>query len=308
MLRIPPVVIRPLAVLVLLLTAATPALAAPKVVATIKPLHALLAMVTGTLAETNLLIDDAQSPHGYRLRPSQMRQLARADVVFYIDRRFETFLPDALAALDKPGAGQAMSQLPRVTLKALRAGGPWADDGDGDEDPDFDAHLWLDPENARAIVAAMADTLARLDPAQAAGYRRNAAAADRRIAALTDRLQRRLAPLGQVPFMVYHDAYQYFEARFGLNATGAVTAAPDRRPGARRIAALRRQIDATGLQCIFSEPQFRPGPAAALARDAGLRLESLDPVGVDLTPGADLYLTLLDRLATTLEGCLGTNR
>ncbi len=299
---------------VLLLLAASPVqAAAPEVVVSIKPLHSLVAGVMAGVAEPQLLVPGAASPHAYALRPSDARRLEGARLVFWVGPVLESFLVKPLAALAHRAEIVEADRLPEVTLLAARGGGAWEQDADHDHDRDpadgaaarADGHLWLDPANARAIVRAAAARLAALDPANAARYGENGRALEARLMALDEELAARLHPVRGLPFVVFHDAYHYLEARYGLVAIGSITVSPDRPPGARRVERIREKIVATQARCVFSEPQFSPALAETLTEGAGARTAVLDPEGAALAPGPELYPTLMRRLAESLVGCLG---
>ena len=167
-----------------------------------------------------------------------------------------------------------------------------------------DPHLWLDPRIGRAIVALAAERLSALDPANAAVYATNAAAATEALSALEADLADTLAPVRDVPFVVAHDSFQYFEARFGLAARGAVADSDADAPGAARLAVLRDALADGRAVCLFAEPVGEDAAARMLARDAGIGLGLLDPLGVDIAPGPGHYPALLRRLAEGITACL----
>lgn len=268
----------------------------PEVVVTVKPVHALVAGVMANLGEPVLLIAGAQSPHAYALRPSDARALARARLIFRVGPELEGFLDRPLAALGARARIVQLMDIPGIDLLTLR---------EADEHGGRDPHIWLDPDNARAIVAAAAAVLAEIDPANRRAYAANAARMESRITSLDKEVEAVLAPVRERPYLTAHDAYRYFERHYGLNAVGAVAVAPERQPGARRIAALRRAIEQSGARCLFSEPQFEPAVAFALAADTGLRLAELDPLGAALTPGPDAWFALMREIANALARCLG---
>ncbi len=292
-----------------------PAQAAPQVVASIKPVHSLVASVTRGVSEPRLLIPAGASPHTYSLRPSDVAALHDAGLVVWIGGNAETLLAPTIASL----ADTPVLELGRIEDMALlpaRRGGAWekrghAHDHDGDhgQGPEhaeqaMDTHLWLDPDNARAILEAVAERLAALDPGNAERYRANAAAAGERLDALEARLEQRLAPVRERPFIVFHDAYHYFEAHFGLNGVGSIMVSPDQPPGARRMLEMREAIRERGAVCVFREPQFRPGLVDTLVEGTDARVGTLDPLGADLPAGPDAYFRLLDRLGDALADCL----
>lgn len=300
----------------------TAAPAAPDVVASIKPVHGLVAGVMAGVGEPALLVRGAASPHGYAMRPSDARRLAEAEVVFWIGPPLETFLAGALAALDPRPRIVALWRAPGLDVLAVRPAGVFGAAGDDgapapasppgesptgghDHDGAVDPHVWLDPGNARAIVRTAAAALAAADPAHGAAYRANAARLEARIAALDAELAAMLAPVRDVPYVVHHDAYQYLERHYGLAAVGALSAGPERPPGARRVRELREAIRATGARCVFTEPQFTPALARSLAADTGARLGALDPLGAALPAGPEFYFALMRDLGRSLVDCLG---
>lgn len=281
--------------------------AGPKVVASIPPLHSLVAAVAEGVTEPHLLVRGGTSPHAYALRPSDMRALAEADVVFWIGPQLESFLPKPLGSAKVHSV--AVTELDGVQLLASAdEGGPAHADERAhghDHDEDIDPHVWLDPANAAAAVQAVAATLERLDPGNAARYRANRQRTLDRLTNLEQEMRRQLAPVQATPYVVFHDGYRYLESRLGLNGVGAVTLSPERRPGARRIAEIRDTVRALRARCVFAEPQFRPALVKVVLEDTGARYGVLDPLGSDLEPGPDLYFRLMENLATSMHDCLG---
>lgn len=167
-----------------------------------------------------------------------------------------------------------------------------------------DPHAWLDPQNAKVWLAAIARALADADPENAATYRQNAAAGQAEIDALSTELTADLAGVRDEPFIVFHDAYHYFEHRFGVEAAGAIALADATAPGPARVAAVRQAIAATGAACVFAEPQFPAELIATVTEGSPARAATLDPIGASLPPGPALYPQLLRDLAAALRACL----
>jgi zinc transport system substrate-binding protein len=167
-----------------------------------------------------------------------------------------------------------------------------------------DPHVWLDPANAVVIANAAATALAEADPENAALYQANAVAFAEEMNAQTAGIAALLAGVGPANYLVFHDAYQYFEARFGLAPAGAVSASDAADPGARRVAALRETVRDRDVGCIFAEPQFPPALLETVAEGTGARAATLDPLGAALQPGPDLYPALLAGMAESLATCL----
>ena len=279
---------------------------APRVAASIKPLQSLAAQVMQGVGTPEVIVHGAGSPHTYAMRPSEERELTRADVVFWIGPAFERFLVKPVAGL--AARTVAMLDAPGVTVLAARRGGMW-DSAGHEEDvhldsaTDADPHLFLDPRNAQAIVRAMAATLRDADPAHAAAYGANADAAVARLQALDRELAAELAPVQKIPYVVFHDGYQYLERRYGLNAVGAVVVSPERPPGARRLAEIRDKIQSLHAACVFAEPQFDSALVRTVAEGTA-RVGVLDALGSDLKPGPDAYGEMMRGLGRALVSCL----
>ena len=313
----------------LLAVACSPATAAPKVVASIVPIHSLIAGVMQGVAEPTLLVPVGASPHTYALRPSDARTLQAAEIIFWVGEHLENFLEKPLETLAAKAKVIEVSSIPGMTLWPTREGGVFepeeeahADEKkDGKEEEhhteehaeaghahgDTDAHVWLDPDNARLIVAAAVANLSATDPANAAKYADNGRAMDARLAALDAGIKKRLTPVQDRAYIVFHDAYQYFERHFGTRIAGSITVSPDQAPGARRLSELHEKIRTASAVCVFREPQFPAPVVDTLLRGTGAKAGVLDPEGADLNPGPGAYFTLVERIADSLVGCLKPN-
>ncbi len=174
----------------------------------------------------------------------------------------------------------------------------------GHDHSGIDGHLWLDPHNAIVLTEQAAAHLAAIDPDNAQQYRTNADAQVGRLEALIDELDEGLVAARERPYLVFHDAYQYFEQRFDLAAAGSVTIDPERPPGARRIRELQQRVGAGDIACVFAEPQFEPRVIEVITEATDIPVGELDPLGARIEPGPDAYFTLLRNLATDLDACL----
>ncbi len=283
-----------------LVLAASPVVAAPKVVATIAPIHSLVASVMTGVAAPSLLLPGGASPHSYALKPSDARRLAAAELIVAVGPTLESFLDKSLTHLARNARIVTLTRDVGIDLLATTAGRPARAADPAGANP----HIWLDPANAVRIVDHLAAVLGEIDPANAARYRSNRASTIARLTTLDRSLERSLAEVRAIPFMVAHDAYVYLVSRYRLNMVGAFRVTPERAPGARRLARLRARMKRLGVRCVFGEPQFASRTAAASARRAGVRLAVLDPLGLDIAPGPGAYESLMRRLAAALAGCL----
>jgi len=301
---------------------------APKVVVSLKPLHSIVAGVMRGVAMPALLVSSAQSPHGYALRPSQARLLQQADAVFWVGPELERFLVKPVKYLSKNAKivrlGAAVPLLPFRKHALWQAAGDHAGHaghghktahghdaahghkaahGHGTRDP----HFWLDPLLTHTIVPVIERSLTAIDPANADRYRANARQLEERLQRLHEELDARLAPVRQAPYLVFHDAYQYLEVRYRLASQGTVTLDPERRPGARHLAEIRRKVAQDRVKCLFQEPQFKPSTIAVVMEATAVGLGELDPLGVAQKPGPDAYFKTLEALAENLTKCLGNS-
>ena len=175
------------------------------------------------------------------------------------------------------------------------------DDHEGHNHGEYDAHIWLDPINAKVILFEMSKHLIELDAKNESVYRDNLSKAYNEIDKLTKDVT---AELDQsVASIVFHDAYQYFEKRFNVNILGAFTVNIDVMPGAEQLAEIREIIEHDKVSCVFSEPQFNPDIIKAVAKDMNIKTGVIDPLGATLDSGKDLYFKLIRNMSASFKGC-----
>ncbi|MTH95121.1 zinc ABC transporter substrate-binding protein [Roseibium sp. RKSG952] len=168
----------------------------------------------------------------------------------------------------------------------------------------IDAHIWLDPENGRAMARDIAHHLSEIDPDHAQVYAANLAALDAELASVNGKVAETLRPVRGKPFVVFHDAYQYFEKRYDFPAAGSITLSPEVSPGADRISEIRHKIEDLDVRCVFAEPQFEPKLVRVVIEGTNAHMATLDPLGSRLTAGPGLYAELIEGTATTIADCL----
>lgn len=298
-----------LAASTLLLTSNT-AYAEIKVVTSIKPVHSLVSTVMEGVGTPDLIVTGAGSPHNYALKPSQASQLERADIVFWIGHEFEAFLEKPVATIAKKAKSVELIDTPELRKLEQREGGAFQPHGhkeEGDHDHDhkeLNLHFWLDPENAKLLTVTIANTLAAADPGNTDQYQTNSTAMLDRLDALIKETSVELAPVQGGSFIVFHDAYQYFETRFGLAATGSITVNPEVMPGAERVREIQGKLRKNNVQCVFSEPQFEPKLIEVVTEGTQTKSGLLDPLGATLEDGPDLYFNLIRNMARSFRECL----
>lgn len=277
---------------------------APAVVVSIKPIHSLVAAVMEGVGEPRLLVKGSSSPHSYALRPSDARAIAGAQLVVWVGEELESFLEKPLATLGGGAVRLKLTDALKEHLLPVRSGGAWEEHGHDEKHGAPDPHFWLDPARAASFVDLLVPLLGRIDPAHSQRYRDNGERLKERLDSLRENLQRKVEPVKEVPYVVFHDAYRYFEQAYGLDAVGSITIGPERRPGARRIFEVREKIKALNARCVFSEPQFEPRLVATVIEGTGAEKGVLDPLGAGLPAGPETYFLLMNALADNLVACL----
>ncbi len=304
----------------ILLLAVSNAHAEPKVVASIKPVHSLVSAVMKGVGKPDLIVTGAGSPHGFALKPSQATLLENAELIFWIGHEFEAFLEKPVATIGEKAVSIELVDTPDLRMLAQREGGAFEEHdetphtGDGleedhkikldDHREEFNFHFWLDPENAKILTTWIATTLGAADPENASRYEANAKTTRNNLDALINETSAMLAPVQGRPFIVFHDAYQYFESRFNLAAAGSITVNPEVVPGAERVQEIKSKLSRSKALCVFSEPQFAPKVIAVVTEGTHAKSGVLDPLGATLEDGPDLYFNLIRNLAKSMRDCL----
>ncbi|MDA5095236.1 zinc ABC transporter substrate-binding protein [Aliiroseovarius sp. KMU-50] len=291
----------------------SPSLAeSPNVVTDIAPIHSIVAQVMEGVGTPDLILPPGASPHGYAMRPSEAAALENADLVVWVGLELTPWLEKPLRTISANTSQLALLEhkdTMRLTNRetALFAPEEHEDEHDHDahnhSDGATDPHVWLDPENARIWLDVIAEALSNLDPANAQAYQDNAARAEAKLTRQIDEIRTQLARLKDTPYIVFHDAYQYFEARFDLAATGAISMSDATRPSPARIAELKTAIKQADIRCALTEPQFNSSLFETVFEDTKASIRVIDPLGTKLTPGTTLYGDLINDMARGLTSC-----
>lgn len=301
----------PLAFITTLLS--SPAIAeVPKVVTDLPAVQSLAAQVMAGVGTPVILLDKGSDAHHFQLKPSQAKALSQADLVFWIGPEMTPWLERAIEGIGLSGENVELIETEgthtRMFDEAHHHEGEAEHaeaDSDGHMHEGLDPHAWLDPANARLWVGVMADELAKADPEHAATYTENAAAARASIDATEAKVRAILAPVGDAPVVVFHQAYGYFADAFEVNVAGAIALGDAAAPGAARLAAIQQKLTDEGVVCIFPEPQHDPAWVATVVGDSGVRIGApLDPSGTTLTYGPGLYDALLSGIAQNIADCV----
>jgi len=320
------------------LTIFVPANAEIKVVTSIKPIHSLASYLMDGVAKPDLIVDGYSSPHNFALKPSHAKMLQDADLIFWVGEDLENFLEKPLKSVAKKAEKIELMEIKGLTKLKFRERNIFEEHDHGHKEDDhddhakkeddhddhghddehkedghddhgheghahgeYDPHIWLDPMNAKVILSEMAEHLIENDQENEAKYKANLKKAHKDLDKLTKKVKSELNK--DFKSIVFHDAYQYFEERFGINILGAFTVNTDVMPGAEQLAEIREIIEHDKVSCVFSEPQFNPDIIKAVAKDTNVATGVIDPLGATLNPGKDLYFDLIGNMSKSFKGC-----
>ena len=284
------------------------------VVASLKPLGFIASAIADGVTDTQVLLPDGASEHDYSLRPSDVKRLQGADLVVWIGPEMEAFMEKSVKNI--PNAKQVTIAQLNDVKPLLMKGADDDDDDHGHSDTggeksdehhhhgDYNMHLWLSPEIARASAVAIHEKLVELMPQSRAKLDANLKDFEAQLASTETQVGNELAPLKGKGYFVFHDAYGYFEKQFGLTPLGHFTVNPEIQPGAQRLHEIRTQLVEQKATCVFAEPQFRPAVVEAVARGTTVRMGTLDPLGTNIKLGKTSYSAFLNQLANQYASCL----
>ena len=310
-----------------------------KVVASIKPVHSLVSYVMDGVGRPDLIVDGYNSPHGFSLKPSHAKIIENADLIIWVGEDLEAFLEKPLNTIAKKAVNVEIMELKSIKKLKFREKNVFEDHDDhghkekkhddhghghkekkhddhghghkekkhddhgheGHAHGEHDPHVWLDPMNAKVIIKEIEKQLIKLDPNNSSKYKANSKKAQSELDNLTKNIKRDLK--GNLRFVVFHDAYQYFENRFGIKVLGALTVNPDVLPGAEQLSEIREVIEHEKVNCLFAEPQFNPAIIKSIAKDTKIKTGVLDPLGATLDKGKSMYMDLLKEISNSFKGC-----
>jgi zinc transport system substrate-binding protein len=287
-----------------LLFSTSSSFAEANVITTIKPLHAVASAVMQGAGKPKLLLSGTSSPHTYSFTPRDAQAMQDADIVFWIGPGLETFLVKPLETLGQKAWADPLISAKGVETLGAREEHDHGHDHGEEGHAEKDAHVWLDPRNAAALADAMAEALSKTDPANATLFKNNATTLKARLQTLESEVAAELPANKSQPIVVTHDAYQYFEKRFGLPASFTLSVNPENPPGAKALRKIRDELKQQKANCVFSEPQFDTKLVATVTEGLDVKVGEIDPLGAAIPEGPDMYFTLLKDIAKNWKSCL----
>ena len=294
-----------------------------KVVTSIKPIHSITSYIMDGVGSPDLLVDGYNSPHNFQLKPSHAKMLQNADLVIFVGEGIEEFLEKPLESIAKDAKKFALLEQSGFKKLKFREKNIFEEHDDHDDHDkkakkkddhddhghddqghghgEYDPHIWLDPINAKAMIKKITKLLSKMDKENSSTYKSNSKKAIKEIDMMVKEIKSEMNK--DLKFVVFHDAYQYFENRFDISVLGALTVNTDVLPGAEQLSEIREVIEHENVNCIFSEPQFNPDIINAIAMDTNVKTGVLDPLGATLEPGKDLYFDLIRNISKSFKGC-----
>ena len=287
-----------------------------KVVVSIKPFHSLVSTVMQGVSEPALLIIGNNSPHTYSLRPSAAVKLQKAHLVFWGGENLEGFLAKPIHSLAAGARVVSFEDMPGLILRPFRLVKEWQEldpESENDQDhlkkqeihrfPGNDPHIWLDPLNAQKITQNLVQILSEFDPENAQTFHSNGKKTILRLSNLNIQLETKMSSVSSKSYIVFHDAYQYFEKRYQLNPIASVTVSSDHSASVGRLIDIRNKIKNNNVLCIFTEPQFPTKLVQTVTSGTAVKKGILDPIGISISPGPEMYFTLLNNISHSISTC-----
>lgn len=297
-----------------------------KILVSIKPLYSLVLGLTKNVpkVQTELLLPPSQSPHTFHLKPSDVEKIVESDLVIWVGPELENFLINPLTNLKKKNQLITLFETAAVQRLNVREDAQWQphshaheghnhEHGDDEHEHDhahsnMDGHIWLNTQNAKQIVSTVSKALQKRDPMHRSIYVKNTNRLLKDLDKLHAEIKRNLHGTQNKPFLVFHDAYQYFEKEFGLKGSGSITLNPQIPLSAKRLKTLQTSIEKQKIRCIFSEPEFSQNLVQKLVSNTNIKSFELDPLGarIIMQPGEEeaFYFDLMRGLGHSFKACL----
>lgn len=282
----------------------------PSIVVSIKPLHSIVTQITQGISQPELLLEQEVSAHHFQLKPSQKKKLIHADIFIYSSEQIESFATKQkqsvtdtrFIALEEI---KGLDILPARNLHQHLQHGDHADQAPASSHS-VDGHIWLSIANVIKISGYLTRQLIEADPEHQTRYTQNLLNFTARLQQLKTDNKQLLSKYSSASFLVYHDAYQYFEIENNLQGAHFITTSPDVSPGIKRVKYLQQLIRFEDIHCVFYEPPNIPPLMKTITEKQSVKLVSLDPLGLELPAGADHYINLMSQTARSVYDCLST--
>lgn len=271
---------------------------AVNITVSIPPLAGIIAPLLDENDQISVILKPGASPHGFQLKPSDLRGLQSSDLIVWVGSPVDSWMQKTITNLDK--ANVNLAKISGIETYPVRKGGLWEahhhhhelgeeDDQEGHENHEshsakellsIDGHLWMSYKNSLLLVRAVSKQLQQLKPNQTDQIKQTTQAWLNKLQQTHAAIQQQLSVIKNEPYMVLHDAYQYFEKQYGLNGIGSIQLNPSITPSLKRVAKIRVKIKQGAVKCVFKEPQFPEKRVLAVTKGLDVQVGSLDPMGI----------------------------
>ena len=297
--------LKPLITLISSIVIATPAMTKPlHIVTDIAPIYSLVAQITGTTENLTLLLNSGASPHDFALKPSQAKALQKADIVIFTGLELTPWLEKPLLTLAAISTQISLLNAPKTVQHDMRESNVFGAEDDHDHGHDqIDPHAWMDPQNAIIWLDHIAQQLGSQDTENKELYQINSKRAQLEIKEIEQQVMQQLSNHVDDKIIFFHDAYQYFEHRFNLNAVGVVTLADDAKVTPTQLKSVEKMFDDHNVRCVLTEQSTEADWVNTMAGHQVAQAH-LDPLGSGIEVNEAFYGNLIKKTADQIISCL----
>lgn len=270
-----------------------------KVITTIKPLAFIVAAITENVDETDYILPDGASPHDYLITPKDLLKMKDADLIIWVGPELEGFMNPVLNKLSHNNIIE-LSAKPEIQHQLKLA----VEHEHEHEHGEFDMHIWLSPDIMNEAAKLIHAKLVELYPEEEQLLNDNLIKFQQKLKETKENIAKNLNSIENKPYFVFHNAYHYFESEFHLNNVGSIAVNPSVQPGVKKIYEIREQIKNNHVACVFSEPQFDPRIVNKITTGTSVKINTLDPLGINIPLSPDGYFIFLQQLSDNFKACL----
>jgi zinc transport system substrate-binding protein len=279
-----------------------------KVLSTFKPVSALVAAIAGNQVDISQLIPDNASPHFYTLKPSSIRKIKQADLIFRIGKNMEMMLGPVFEKLSDKAKLITLSEQAKLHFLPITSGHSHShhdEDHDGENTHQrYDPHIWTSPKNALAMAKVITQSLTKADTKNKSYYQQNLKQFTSRINSISKKITLQLKPVAHKPYVVFHNSWQYFIHYFNLHEPTVISLQESITPGIKTLLKARKEIASKEIGCIFSSPEISPQRVKVINENMHMKIVSIDVLGRKLALNQTTYINWLDNMGEQVLRCL----
>jgi zinc transport system substrate-binding protein len=279
-----------------------------KILTSIKPVESIVSFISGDKNEISLLLKKNHSLHDYTLKPSDASLLYESDLIFFIDTEMEVFMKNIIENAPNKESYIALSKNPNLKILAGREELIFEEDEhhEHNHSHETDYHIWLDTDNAINMAKIIEQILSEKDSENSHYYKSNLKQFIKLASELDEKLKKDLGKYKNYTFIVFHDAYQYFEKKYNLTSHSSLMLHSYVTPSAEKLSLLKNEIKKNKISCLFKEPGVNSKFIDLLAKNDDIKIETLDGewgIFDETKPKRLHYFLLMEGLANSFIKC-----